>query len=134
MQYNPALRALSLTGYEAQEGEFSMINNGHTGMEGHRLLSPGGQQAGGEWLRAAVCAEILGLQASDLGRRGFEALRPGDSSQAVRHLSADSVPCWPLPCSLASFQARSDPSSPPAGNSADRKAMPSSHTPPCVFR
>lgn len=122
MQYNPALRALSLTGYEAQEGEFSMINNGHTGMEGHRLLSPGGQQAGGEWLRAAVCAEILGLQASDLGRRGFEALRPGDSSQAVRHLSADSVPCWPLPCSLASFQARSlGPQQPPSGQLSRQK-------------
>ncbi|XP_016070038.1 PREDICTED: carbonic anhydrase 6 [Miniopterus natalensis] len=30
VQYNPALQALKLTGYKAQGGEFSMINNGHT--------------------------------------------------------------------------------------------------------
>lgn len=31
VRYNPSLTALNLTGYEAQGGEFPMINNGHTG-------------------------------------------------------------------------------------------------------
>uniref|UniRef100_A0A8D0TEQ3 Carbonic anhydrase 6 n=1 Tax=Sus scrofa TaxID=9823 RepID=A0A8D0TEQ3_PIG len=48
VQYNPALRALSLTGYEAQEGEFSMINNGHTVQislpSTMRLTAPDGTQ------------------------------------------------------------------------------------------
>ncbi|XP_057558560.1 carbonic anhydrase 6 [Hippopotamus amphibius kiboko] len=30
VQYNPSLRALNLSGYEVQLGEFLMINNGHT--------------------------------------------------------------------------------------------------------
>ncbi|XP_077831973.1 carbonic anhydrase 6 isoform X2 [Macaca mulatta] len=30
VQYNPALKGLKLTGYETQEGEFPMVNNGHT--------------------------------------------------------------------------------------------------------
>lgn len=30
VHYNPSLTALNLTGYEAQGGEFPMINNGHT--------------------------------------------------------------------------------------------------------
>ncbi|XP_054435630.1 carbonic anhydrase 6 [Pteronotus mesoamericanus] len=30
VQYNPSLKALNLTGYEAQGGEFPMTNNGHT--------------------------------------------------------------------------------------------------------
>ncbi|XP_007940846.1 carbonic anhydrase 6 [Orycteropus afer afer] len=30
VRYNPALKDLKLTGYEAQEGEFPMTNNGHT--------------------------------------------------------------------------------------------------------
>lgn len=31
VQYNPDLPALNLTGYDVQGGEYSMINNGHTG-------------------------------------------------------------------------------------------------------
>ncbi|KAK1340532.1 hypothetical protein QTO34_019102 [Cnephaeus nilssonii] len=30
VQYNPALKALNLTGYDVRGGDFSMINNGHT--------------------------------------------------------------------------------------------------------
>ncbi|XP_012662698.2 carbonic anhydrase 6 [Otolemur garnettii] len=30
VHYNPSLKALNLTGYDTQEGEFSMVNNGHT--------------------------------------------------------------------------------------------------------
>uniref|UniRef100_A0A2K6Q047 Carbonic anhydrase n=1 Tax=Rhinopithecus roxellana TaxID=61622 RepID=A0A2K6Q047_RHIRO len=30
VRYNPALKGLKLTGYETQEGEFPMVNNGHT--------------------------------------------------------------------------------------------------------
>ncbi|XP_062961764.1 carbonic anhydrase 6 [Cynocephalus volans] len=30
VQYNPSLKALNLTGYEVQDGKFTMINNGHT--------------------------------------------------------------------------------------------------------
>uniref|UniRef100_G1LB40 Carbonic anhydrase n=2 Tax=Ailuropoda melanoleuca TaxID=9646 RepID=G1LB40_AILME len=30
VQYNPSLKALNLTGYDVQAGEFPMINNGHT--------------------------------------------------------------------------------------------------------
>lgn len=44
VQYNPTLQALKLTGYKAQGGEFSMINNGHTGKVGNRPLTAGGHQ------------------------------------------------------------------------------------------
>lgn len=44
VQYNPSLKALKLTGYRIQVGEFPMINNGHTGKG--RLLSRGAQQQG----------------------------------------------------------------------------------------
>ncbi|XP_044769805.1 carbonic anhydrase 6 isoform X1 [Neomonachus schauinslandi] len=30
VQYNPSLKALNLSGYEVQAGEFPMVNNGHT--------------------------------------------------------------------------------------------------------
>lgn len=39
VRYNPSLKALNLTGYEVQGGDFVMINNGHTGERRARLLT-----------------------------------------------------------------------------------------------
>uniref|UniRef100_A0A2K6Q058 Carbonic anhydrase 6 n=1 Tax=Rhinopithecus roxellana TaxID=61622 RepID=A0A2K6Q058_RHIRO len=38
VRYNPALKGLKLTGYETQEGEFPMVNNGHTDWQAELFL------------------------------------------------------------------------------------------------
>lgn len=46
MRYNPSLKPLTLVGYEDQEGEFSMTNNGHTGKGGPQ--GPGHEWSAGK--------------------------------------------------------------------------------------
>lgn len=50
VQYNPSLKALKLTGYRIQVGEFPMINNGHTG-KGRRQAAVQGCSAAGTGAR-----------------------------------------------------------------------------------
>ena len=94
VQYNPSLKALNLTGYDVQAGEFPMINNGHTGKGQVAGRCP---QVPGSGVRCQGPERHTGDTELRLGAAGHRRAVAPTPSCAEGPLSLASIPGWLLP-------------------------------------
>lgn len=94
VQYNPSLKALNLTGYEVQAGEFPMINNGHTGKGQVAGRCPQAPSSGG---RCQGPERHTGDTERRLGAAGHRRVVASTPSCTGGPLSLASILGWLLP-------------------------------------
>uniref|UniRef100_A0A2K5JCT7 Carbonic anhydrase 6 n=1 Tax=Colobus angolensis palliatus TaxID=336983 RepID=A0A2K5JCT7_COLAP len=84
VRYNPALKGLELTGYETQEGEFPMVNNGHTDWQAELFLpslsSPCGERVKHKGQRQWLCSPSLDSGREEISDGGISGGRREEPS------------------------------------------------------